>query len=665
MQTLERENGVKEVNIEENNKKEFIKNYLNSQSYQKDFVNFMVNMLDKYGVEIFNLNGIGEQLDMNKAIKKMVNSDNVANGTIDANANAGGTSAISIMHEIAKPMVLLQSYYRLWKWLKKNRSIEVANKFVEAQITGAFYVNDMHYNSYPMPYCYNHSCLSIASLGLVGIDDKNNTQPPKYLRSYFDIMEAYLLIAGNSTAGASSCANLLVVASVFVKKMIDSGYKDSHVQLNSEEDCWQYFKEELTAFIYKLNQPCRGNQSLFTNVSIFDKNFLSTIIPETQLVIDDEIYGTDIETVQKCQEIFLDVMNEEAKRVVHTFPVTTACFSIKKDEKTGKNEILDKDFLEFICKKNEERGFINMYAGDTATLSSCCRLRSDKNNTFFNSFGGASDSIGSLGVVCINLPQLAYKYKDNFEKFKEELFNLTLLAQEVNYAKRCMLKNSIAKGHLPLYSHGYMDLTKQFSTTGFIGLYECCETLGHDIVTPEGLKIATETLSILEKANDAVSEKYKIPCNLEGIPGENTCHKLALKDKILGYNKDCNLYSNQFIPLNKRCNLLDRITLSSIMDQYCSGGSIMAITVDGKIDKYLMKEIATSIIESGVKYFSFNYEINQCKDCNTIFVGKRTECPECKSENLDRYMRVVGFLTKKSSWSKARQDEDRQFYSFN
>lgn len=1015
MQTLERENSVKEVNMEENNKKEFIRNYLNSQSYQKDFVNFMVNMLDKYGVEIFNLNGIGEQLDMNKAIKKMVNSDNVANGTIDANANAGGTSAISIMHEIAKPMVLLQSYYRLWKWLKKNRSIEVANKFVEAQITGAFYVNDMHYNSYPMPYCYNHSCLSIASLGLVGIDDKNNTQPPKYLRSYFDIMEAYLLIAGNSTAGASSCANLLVVASVFVKKMIDSGYKDSHVQLNSEEDCWQYFKEELTAFIYKLNQPCRGNQSLFTNVSIFDKNFLSTIIPETQLIIDDEIYGTDIETVQKCQEIFLDVMNEEAKRVVHTFPVTTACFSIKKDEKTGKNEILDKDFLEFICKKNEERGFINMYAGDTATLSSCCftkdtkvlakssnlgvifdtfenienmkpyddykknftvfhngswvrgnlvklprgnkklyeivttnnkticvtedhinvtfdgdkdtrslttddylafntrkldtfpekdmkltyeqgyvvglylgdgskykrkdsesyevtfslnennqpdleilrkaltqwnidkeihiywqhntmltkvyskelyeildnyidgdyayekelnmqvllqsigfrkgiidgwyasdggnslriyttseklipqaealftsiglntvvdvsdktgegmvciresqsnrnyplycirwydmknkrsmgdiykvrnnteyfkiqsikeidyadeyvycfemknedepyftlpngiithncRLRSDKNNTFFNSFGGASDSIGSLGVVCINLPQLAYKYKDNFEKFKEELFNLTLLAQEVNYAKRCMLKNSIAKGHLPLYSHGYMDLTKQFSTTGFIGLYECCETLGHDIVTPEGLKIATETLSVLEKANDAVSEKYKIPCNLEGIPGENTCHKLALKDKILGYNKDCNLYSNQFIPLNKRCNLLDRITLSSIMDQYCSGGSIMAITVDGEINKDLMKEIATSIIESGVKYFSFNYEINQCKDCNTIFVGKKTECPECKSENLDRYMRVVGFLTKKSSWSKARQDEDRQFYTFN
>lgn len=643
---------------------DLFKSYINSQSYQKDFKDFMYNMVDKYGIEILNLNGIGEQLDINKAIKKMVGSDNVANSSIDANANVSRVSATSIAHEISKPMVLLHSYYRLWKWLKKNRSIQVANNFVEAQITGAFYVNDMHYNSYPMPYCYNHSCLTIASLGLVGIDDKNNTQPPKYLRSYFDIMEAYLLIAGHSTAGATSCANLLVVASVFVKKMIENGFTDSHVQLGSEEDCWQYFKEELTSFIYKLNQPCRANQTLFTNVSIFDKNFLETIVPEICLIIDDDIYTTDVETVQKCQEIFIDIMNKEAERVVHTFPVTTACFSIKKNEETGKNEILDKEFLEFICRKNEKRGFINMYAGDTATLSSCCRLRSDKNNTFFNSFGGASDSIGSLGVVCINLPQLANKNKDNFEKFKEELFNLTLLAQEVNYAKRCMLKNSIAKGHLPLYSNGYMDLSKQFSTTGFIGLYECCEEFGHDITTPDGLKIATETLSVLEKANDTVSEKYRIPCNLEGIPGENTCHKLALKDKILGYNEKYDLYSNQFIPLNKRCNLLDRINLSSIMDQYCSGGSIMAITVDSKINADSMRDIASAIIEQGVKYFSFNYEINQCKDCHSIFVGRVKTCPECNSENIDKFERVVGFCVKKTSWSKVRQEENRQVYNF-
>ena len=647
------------------NNTQLIKNYIASQSYQPEFQQIMDSMLDKYGLEIFNLSGIGEQLDMNRAIKKMANANSVSNGSIDANANAGYTTAITIMHEIAKPAALLQSYYRLWKWLKKNRSLEVANKFVESQITGAFYVNDMHYISYPMSYCYNHSCLSIAMLGLVGIDSKNDTQPPKYLRSYFDIIEAYLLIAGNATAGATGISNLLVVASVFLRKMIDEGFTDSHVQLNSEEDCWQYFKEELTSFIYKLNQPCRGNQSLFSNVSIYDKYFLETIIPETTLAIGDKVYGTNMETVQRVQKIYIDVMNEESKRVVHTFPVTTACVSSKFNPETGKNEIQDMEFLDYICKQNSRTGFINIYAGDTATLSSCCRLRSDKNNVFFNSFGGASDSIGSMGVVCINLPQLAFKHKNNVEEFKKELHDLVILAQEVNYAKRCLLKTSISKGHLPLYTNGYMDLSKQFSTLGFVGLYNACEILGYDIVTEEGLNVAKSILADMETYNDEVANKYKIPCNMEGIPAENTAKKLADKDRILGYNTNYDLYANQFIPLSKRCNLLDRIMLSSQMDKYCSGGSIMHITVDGQIDARIMLDLAKAIIESGVKYFAFNFRINQCKDCKKIFIGRDIkECPECHSENVDRYERVVGFCTKISSWSSARQNENRYAYTF-
>ena len=646
---------------------ELIKNYLLSQSYQEDYRDFMLSMLEKYGIELFNLSGIGEQLDMNKAIKKMAGASSVSNGSIDANANAGYTTAITIMHEIAKPAALMQSYYRLWKWLKKNRGLSTANNFVKAQLTGAFYVNDMHYISYPMPYCYNHSCLSIAIQGLVGIDSKNDTKPPKYLRSYFDIIEAYLLIAGNATAGATGISNLLVVASIFLKKMIDEGFVDSHVKLKSKEDCWQYFKEELTSFIYKLNQPCRGNQSLFSNVSLYDRPFLETIIPEMKIMIDEKIYETDIETVQKCQEMYIEVMLEESERAVHTFPVTTACVASKYNEETKENEIMDVDFLKYICKQNSKNGFMNIYSGDTATLSSCCRLRSDKNNTFFNSFGGASDSIGSMGVVCINLPQLAFKYKEDFEGFKKALHELVLLAQEVNYAKRCLLKTSIAKGHLPLYTNGYMDLSKQFSTLGFVGLYNACEILGYDITTDDGIKVAQEILADMEKYNDEVANKYKIPTNLEGIPAEQTAVRLRDKDKLLGFNPNCDLYSNQFIPLSVPCNLLDRVLLSAKCDRFCSGGSILHCTVDGKIDPDLMYELSSSIIKQGVKYFAFNYEINQCKneDCQKIFVGKHEKCPECGNTDIERYMRVVGFLTKKSSWSTVRQNEDRQYYSSN
>ena len=641
-----------------------IESYLNSQSYQEEFRAVMCGMLDKFGEEIFNLSGIGEQLDINQAMKKMVNASSVANGSIDSNANAGGTTAVTIASEFAKPHALIQSYYRLWKWLKKNRGLDIANEFVEAQLSGKIYVNDMHYISYPAPYCYNHSCLTIAQKGLIGLDTKNDTKPPKYLRSYFDIMEAYLLVAGNSTAGATGIANLIVVSTIFLKKMIDSGFVDSHVHLNSEEDCWQYYKEELTSFIYRLNQACRGgSQSLFTNVSIFDKHFLENIIPNTFVMIDDNVYMTDFETVKRAQEVYIDIMLEEAKRVVHTFPVTTACFSTKLNEGTGKYDIQDKEFLDFICEKNEATGFINLYGGDTSILSSCCRLRSDTSNQFFNSFGGASDQIGSMGVVAINLPQLAFRFIKDEEGFETELADLVTLAQEVNYAKRCLLQSSIKKGHLPLYSNGYMNLGKQFSTVGFIGLYEACEIMGYDNTSDEGVKFGLHILDVINTINDEIAHKYKIPVNLEGIPGENTCVKLAVKDKVLGFNNQYKMYSNQFIPLSKRCNIFDRVKLSGAYDSQCSGGSIMHITIDSKVSKETMKDFVISTLGAGVKYFAFNYKINQCKDCSHIFVGEHEVCPECGSKELEKFTRVVGFLTKISQWSQTRQEEDRQGYT--
>ena len=641
-----------------------IESYLNSQSYQEEFRAVMCEMLDKFGEEIFNLSGIGEQLDINQTMKKMANASSVANGSIDSNANAGGTTAVTIASEFAKPHALIQSYYRLWKWLKKNRGLDLANEFVEAQLSGKIYVNDMHYISYPAPYCYNHSCLTIAQKGLIGLDTKNDTKPPKYLRSYFDIMEAYLLVAGNSTAGATGIANLIVVSTIFLKKMIDSGFVDSHVHLNSEEDCWQYYKEELTSFIYRLNQACRGgSQSLFTNVSIFDKHFLENIIPNTFVMIDDNVYMTDFETVKRAQEVYIDIMLEEAKRVVHTFPVTTACFSTKLNEGTGKYDIQDKEFLDFICEKNEATGFINLYGGDTSILSSCCRLRSDTSNQFFNSFGGASDQIGSMGVVAINLPQLAFRFIKDEEGFETELADLVTLAQEVNYAKRCLLQSSIKKGHLPLYSNGYMDLGKQFSTVGFIGLYEACEIMGYDNTSDEGVKFGLHILDVINTINDEIAHKYKIPVNLEGIPGENTCVKLAVKDKVLGFNNQYKMYSNQFIPLSKRCNIFDRVKLSGAYDIQCSGGSIMHITIDSKVSKETMKDFVISTLGAGVKYFAFNYKINQCKDCSHIFVGEHEVCPECGSKELEKFTRVVGFLTKISQWSQTRQEEDRQGYT--
>lgn len=638
--------------------KTLIQNYINSQSYQEEFKDIMLNMLDTYGVEMFNISGIGEQLDINSAVKKLVNASSTAGGTIDGNANVGGVTAGGLLQEINKPHLLIQSYYRIWKWLKKNRGLDVANTFVEKQINGAIYMNDMHYIVGCISYCYNHSVLTIINQGLIGIDEKGDALPPKHLRSYFDQIEAYLLIAGSNTAGATGIAGLMLGASIFMDKILKTG-KDSGVPIG---DPWRYLKEELTSLIYRLNQPSRHLQSLFTNVSIFDDYFLDTVIPEYFAIIDDEVYQPSKELVKKVQQVYLDVINEESKRRVLTFPVTTACFSIKRDENTGKTELRDHAFLKQIAEANLETAYINIYAGETSTLSSCCRLQSDKSNKFFNSLGGASDAIGSFGVVSVNLPRIAYKHKGDIEGFMQELEETSYLAQECNYAKRCLLKSTIAKGHAPLYTNGYMDLKNQFSTLGFVGLYEACEILGYDITKYDGMEIGKDILGKMKEVTENVQEKYKIACNLEGVPAEGLAPKFAKKDRVLELNTEYKLYANQFIPLHKRCNMLNRIQLQAEYDKYCSGGSILHLNVDQKIDLPTMENLIEAVIQSGTRYFALNYNIYQCNKCRGITVGTTSTCSHCGSTDIERYLRVVGFITKVKDWVPARIEEDRQFY---
>ena len=984
--------------------KTLIQNYINSQSYQEEFKDIMLNMLDTYGVEMFNISGIGEQLDINSAVKQLVNASSTAGGTIDGNANVGGVTAGGLLQEINKPHLLIQSYYRIWKWLKKNRGLDVANTFIEKQINGAIYMNDMHYIVGCISYCYNHSVLTIINQGLIGIDEKGDALPPKHLRSYFDQIEAYLLIAGSNTAGATGIAGLMLGASIFMDKILKTG-KDSGVPIG---DPWRYLKEELTSLIYRLNQPSRHLQSLFTNVSIFDDYFLDTVIPEYFAIIDDEVYQPSKELVKKVQQVYLDVINEESKRRVLTFPVTTACFSIKRDENTGKTELRDHAFLKQIAEANLETAYINIYAGETSTLSSCCfdgnqevlirssngvellpfkdvkftdddggkrknltvyhngswlrgklvkteyndkmykvvtannkvlnmtkdhisvtldgdktseqltsedyiafntrglnswntkakgltynqgfllgaylgdgskykekhcesytitftcgekklyiidilsqalkdwgidsnittsqdkhncwfisinskklydiineyiygsycydksinmnvldesldfrrgiyeglyatdggnsnriyttskqlakdlealftslgintiidisdrtnepvvirgevytrnyplycvrwykpangrglaniykihnnteyfkvksieeydysgtvycfemvnhepyftlpngilthncRLQSDKSNKFFNSLGGASDAIGSFGVVSVNLPRIAYKHKGDIEGFMQELEDTSYLAQECNYAKRCLLKSTIAKGHAPLYTNGYMDLKNQFSTLGFVGLYEACEILGYDITKYDGMEIGKDILGKMKEVTENVQEKYKIACNLEGVPAEGLAPKFAKKDRVLELNTEYKLYANQFIPLHKRCNMLNRIQLQAEYDKYCSGGSILHLNVDQKIDLPTMENLIEAVIQSGTRYFALNYNIYQCNKCRGITVGTTSTCSHCGSTDIERYLRVVGFITKVKDWVPARIEEDRQFY---
>lgn len=214
--------------------------------------------------------------------------------------------------------------------------------------------------------CYNYSTLDTAHKGIpVGIDAEKS-EPTKYLNTFFEHLQLFMVHCGNSSLGAVGAADLLLTVSAYAKRIL-TVQGDQHVNFVSQEDCWTYIKEKLTNFIYFLNQPNRVVQSLFSNVSIYDDKFIDSLVDFYYIEADGTTYFAEKGIVKKVQEIFIETMNEIMSRRLITFPVVTACFSLDEER-----NIQDEDFLRWVLNVDQKYRFINLYAGATSTLSSCC-----------------------------------------------------------------------------------------------------------------------------------------------------------------------------------------------------------------------------------------------------------------------------------------------------
>ena len=784
-------------------------------SYDQEFVDLINSLKQKYPQELFDLDGIGKQLDIHQFSKEFFNAaKTAADCSVDSNSNVSGRDSIIYIHEVPKPIMKLNSYFNIWKQLKKEYGLETANKILEHQITGDIYINDAW--NVLMPYCFNYSTYDIALEGLK-MDDRLVIDPPKALHSFIRQVEQFTVYAANSTLGATGLADVLIVASWYVDRILETG-KDHKIPLK-KQDAWDYVREQLMSFIYTVNWRFRSAQSPFTNISIYDANFLRELVPS--YVINDAT--PRYSTIKKVQELFLDCMNEVIERTAVTFPVVTACFSVGHG-----NSVRDQDFLRMIAEKNLKFGFINMYCGKTATLSSCCfsgnqevsvttdkfsgsfsfqeidellkkynidklwvrndksewkeceflkvpyqlsylyrieltngcilectpdhiwptwtgdketkdltendyiasayftevdyenkdlfrvnldsnqmyikiksidkykytekfvyclkmkdesypyfvlsngivthncRLRSDMENLGYqNAFGAGATKIGSLGVVTVNLPRIAYT-SSTVNEFIKKLKYYVNVCSKINYAKRQLIKKRIELGSLPLYSLGYMSLSRQYSTVGITGLYEAVKELGADITSKTGQDLVLKILNTINRENDKLQKELKIPHNVEQVPAENSAIKLAKKDKLMGYKVDCYFYSNQFIPLITGADLLDRIYLQGLFDEHFSGGAILHLNVAEQIDDVDdMVALIETACNQGVVYFAINYVLNKCQN-NHITVGNTDICSICGEKIVDKLLRVVGFITSVSSWARERREHDfpnRQFYN--
>lgn len=171
-------------------------------SWDEDFDSLMMHLFSKYDRQLFTIDGIGDQMDLNKFSKTFFSKDTktAADVSVDSNANVTAKTSVEYNFELAKPLKKYNSYFLLWKELRKEFGHEFANKAIESQLIGDIYIND--FTDVALPYCFNFSTFDVALNGLVGISKRMHIRPPKSFDSFIRQVEQFMVYAANSILGA-------------------------------------------------------------------------------------------------------------------------------------------------------------------------------------------------------------------------------------------------------------------------------------------------------------------------------------------------------------------------------------------------------------------------------------------------------------------------------
>lgn len=641
------------------------------------------------------LNGFADdQLSFTEFINQFVDSDTVADASIDGNANVGNKDIQTLLSEMSKPIQKLLCYNKIFIEMRKRYGADVAKAWLRHEYDGHLYMHDASSVTF-VPYCFAYDLTRLANEGLFFIP-QFGAVPPKHLDTFTQFVEEFVSWNCNRTSGAVGLPDLLIWMYYFWKKDTEgcgcyslklaaemTGMDLSAVDDKTKEKMAAYYRDQsFQKLIYKLNEPSmRGKtQSAFTNVSIYDHEYLMQLFfgktyPDGTLIVDY------IDEIIEFQKDFMRVVSEIRSKNMFTFPVLT--YSLLYQD----GKFVDEEFAKWACQHNMKWADSNFFvSGDVTSLSNCCRL---KNNImelgYFNSIGGTALQVGSVKVNTINLARLSYEHT-NEEDYLEALENEAFLCLKALDVVRHIIRRNVEKGLLPNYALGIIDMSKQYNTIGIMGLYEALQKFGYVEEDALGFKRYTQqgqdfAVSILEKLNhvkqifekiveqredrkvaealeagmEYTPDKYK--CNIEQIPGEAAGYKLLEKDRIYHKNEiyELPLYGNQWIPLGVKTTLDEKMRLSALLDAACNGGSIAHFNIDAPFRNFdVAWKMLNKISAAGVTYFAFNTRIDACKH-NHGFYGK--VCPSCGEKAVTSYQRIVGFLVPENRYSKQRKAE--------
>ena len=542
-------------------------------------------------------------------------------------------------------------------WLSEIYDEEIANAHRNADI----HIHDL---SMLTGYCAGWSLRQLIKEGLGGIRGKITSAPAAHLSTLCNQMVNFLGIMQNEWAGAQAFSSFDTYLAPFVK--VDNlSYKE--------------VKQCIQSFIYGVNTPSRwGTQAPFTNIT------LDWTVPGDLAEMNAIVGGKEMDFKYKdCEKemalvnkAFIEIMIEgDANGRGFQYPIPTYSITRNFDWSESENNKL---LFEMTAKYGTPyfSNYINSDMEPSDVRSMCCRLRLDlrelrkKSGGFF----GSGESTGSVGVVTINIPRIAYQAKTEAE-FYARLDKLMDLSARSLKIKRNVITKLLNEGLYP-YTKRYLGtFNNHFSTIGLVGMNEAClnaEWIKQDLTHEKAQKFTKDVLNHMRERLSDYQEKYGDLYNLEATPAESTSYRLAKHDKkrfpeiiTASENDKTPYYTNSsHLPVGYTADIFEALEVQDELQTLYTSGTVFHSFLGEKLpDWQSTAKLVRTIAENfKLPYYTISPTYSICKEHGYI-AGEHFKCPTCGADS-EVYSRITGYYRPVQNWNdgKLKEFEDRKVY---
>ncbi len=542
-------------------------------------------------------------------------------------------------------------------WLSEVYDEEIA----EAHRNADIHIHDL---SMLTGYCAGWSLRQLIKEGLGGVPGKITSSPASHLSTLCNQMVNFLGIMQNEWAGAQAFSSFDTYLAPFVK--VDNlTYKE--------------VKQCIQSFIYGVNTPSRwGTQSPFTNITL-DWVVPNDLAEMNALVGGKEMdfkYKDCVEEMKMVNKAFIEIMIEgDANGRGFQYPIPTYSITRNFDwSETENNKLL----FEMTAKYGTPyfSNYINSDMEPSDVRSMCCRLRLDlrelrkKSGGFF----GSGESTGSVGVVTINMPRIAYLSKTE-EEFYERLKRLLDVSARSLKVKRDTISKLMEAGLYP-YTKRYLGtFNNHFSTIGLVGMNEAClnaKWVGKDLTNKEAQSFTKNVLNFMRNKLSDYQELYGDLYNLEATPAESTSFRLAKHDKkrypeiiTASDSQNTPYYTNSsHLPVGYTEDIFTALDIQDELQTLYTSGTVFHAFLGQKLPDWkaaanLVKKIAENY---KLPYYTMSPTYSVCSEHGYIS-GEVYECPTC-GKTTEVYSRITGYYRPVQNWNdgKRAEFENRKVY---